>query len=125
MSKVIKELADMGLRVRESDSPDRLKIDFSIEDEHDNIAWVWGSGEIVAIDNKEYGYDYEVECDHAVIEYDDDETVGECLVCGKYCDWHWEGDGEYRERVPHDWHEGDGGLINKYINECYERSKKC
>ena len=118
--KVAEELKDMGLRVRESDSPDRLKIDFSIEDGNDNVAWAWGSGEIVVVDNKYYTYDYEVECDHAVIEYDDDETVGECLVCGRTCDWHWVGDGEYRSREPHEWHiGGNGGIINKYIEENY------
>lgn len=106
---IVEELKDMGLRVRESDNPDREEIDFSIEDGQDNVAWVWGKWN-----------DYEVECDHAVVEYDDDETVGECLVCGQYCDWHWEGDGEYRGQVPHYWrNEGDGGIIKKYIEEKY------
>lgn len=130
---VEQEIKDMGLLVRESDNPDREKIDFSIEDGNDNIAWVWGNGEVVCVDNKEYDLDYEVECDHAVIEYDDDETVGQCLVCGKYCDWHYESewlDGGHDEdgncigqtierRVPHEWHNGDGGIIKKYIEEKY------
>lgn len=122
---VVEELKDMGLSVRESDNPDREKIDFSIEDGQDNVAWVWGSGEPVSVDGK-YDLDYEVECDHAVVEYDDDETVGECLVCGATCDWHWECyvDCGYTQKsqVPHHWnayHEGNGGIIKKYIEENY------
>ena len=110
---VADELKDMGLRVFESDNPEREEIDFSIDDGQDNVAWVWGDKN-----------DYEVECDHAVVEYDDDETVGECLVCGATCDWHWENDNDgtiaYRSQVPHEWHRnGNGGVIKKYIKENY------
>lgn len=102
------KLKELGLTVRESDAPDRTPIDFSIEDGNDNVCWVWG-------DTPE---DLEIECDHPdnCVEYCDDETVGECLLCGKTCDWHWQPDGEGgKERVPHSWHEGEGGIIKQYL----------
>ena len=34
---------DLGLFVVWSDAKDRQPIDFSIADEDDNIAWVWGA----------------------------------------------------------------------------------
>lgn len=107
------ELKDMGLEYRESDSPDRKTIDFSITDGHDNVCWVWGD----TID------DVEVECDHPEIEYDDDETVGECTLCGATCEWHYENnyDDGYKvsDKVPHTWHkpEKTSKLINKIIKE--------
>lgn len=113
-NELIKEFKDMGLRIVESEAPDREKIDFSIADDNDNIAWVWGSGEPITVDGKP-SLDYEVECDHCFVEYEDDEHQGYCPICGRYCDWHWEGDGLYRERVPHNWEEGDGGIIKKII----------
>ena len=121
-----------GLTVYESGAPDRKTIDFSVydSDTDDNVAWVWGGGDTVAVDNKEYNYDYEVECDHK-IEWGDDDERGYCVVCGKECDWHYENevvneghdeDGRYtcqtvNVRVPHEWHEGDGGIIKQYIDE--------
>ena len=121
-----------GLTIYESEAPDRKTIDFSVydSDTDDNVAWVWGGGDTVAVDNKEYNYDYEVECDHK-IEWGDDDERGYCVVCGKECDWHYENqvvnegkdsDGNYycqtdKVRVPHEWHEGDGGIIKQYINE--------
>ena len=116
-NKIIKELEDMGLHIVESDAPNRENIDFSIADKNDNVAWVWGSGEEITVNDK-FCLDYEVECDHSFVEYDDDEIVGYCPICGSTCDWHWENDGEYMSRVPHSWNtyeEGDGGLIKKYI----------
>lgn len=121
-----------GLTIFESEAPDREVIDFSVynSDIDDNVAWAWGGGDTVAVDNKEYNYDYEVECNHK-IEWGGDDERGYCVVCGKECDWHWEkewvddGHGEDGEcighyeqhRVPHEWHEGDGGIIKQYINE--------
>lgn len=104
--------ADLGLSVRESNDPNRNKIDFSIEDGEDNVAWVWGNN----------ATDLDWECNHPsiCIEYDDDETVGECTLCGSYCDWHKASDGEgnmYRE--PHNWYPRKevGGAIAEYIKE--------
>lgn len=121
-----------GLTIYESEAPDREAIDFSVydSDTDDNVAWVYGSGDTVAVDNKEYNYDYEVECDHK-IEWGDDNERGYCVVCGKECDWHYENqvvseghdeDGRYtcqtaNVRVPHEWHEGDRGIIKQYIEQ--------
>lgn len=106
------KLEEYGLSVRESDAPDRLPIDFTIEDGDDNVAWVWGDKD-----------DYEVECNHPSIEYEDDETQGYCPVCGEYCDWHREVADEegHLERVPHEWHEGDGGIIKQIVKEKHGR----
>lgn len=110
-----------GLTIYESDAPDREKIDISVHSDEidDNIAWAWGRED-----------DYEVECNHQ-IEWGDDDERGYCVVCGKECDWHYEKEwvdeghdedggciGHYeQQRVPHEWHEGDGGIIKQYINE--------
>lgn len=106
-------LKELGLKVRESDNPERSPIDFTIEDGEDNVAWVWGEWN-----------GYEVECTHPNIEYEDDETQGYCPICGEYCDWHYDisADDGYtiKERVPHQWYEGDGGIIKKYIEEEYD-----
>ena len=108
-----------GLTIYESDAPDREEIDFFVHSDEidDNIAWVWGEQD-----------DYEIDCNHQ-IEWGDDDKRGYCVICGKECDWHWEkewvddGHGEdggcighyERQRVPHEWHEGDGGIIKQYI----------
>lgn len=39
MSSVSEQLKEYGLTVRESDSPERDIVDFSIEDGEDNVAW--------------------------------------------------------------------------------------
>lgn len=121
-----------GLTIYESEAPDREVIDFSVYSSEidDNIAWVWGGGDTVAVDDKEYDYDYEVECNHQ-IEWGDDDERGYCVICGKECDWHYEEDvvnegyddeGKYTGQVvkvptPHEWHEGDGGIIKQYIEQ--------
>lgn len=102
-------------KVRESDNPDRQPIDFSIDDGKDNVCWVWGATP----------QDVEWECDHPTVEFDDDETVGECVLCGATCDWHWNtyGDAGYtqKEQVPHEWHKPEkvGGLVKEYLKETY------
>lgn len=105
-----KELDQYDLRLRESDNPERLPIDFSIEDDDDNICWVWGKN----VD------DVEVECNHPYqcIDWGDDDECGECELCGAQCEWHWvAGDGSYKDREPHSWHRPDkvSGLISKYL----------
>lgn len=113
------ELKEYGLHVRWSDNPDREPIDFSIEDDNDNIAWVWGS---------EPWNDVQVECNHPheLIEFDDDETVGECILCGATCDWHYQtsADDGYtiKERIPHEWYSPKkiGGVIGKYLKYLQE-----
>lgn len=110
-----KELKQYDLRMRESDSEDREPIDFAIEDDNDNVCWVWGS---------EPWTDIQVECDHPYqcIDWGDDDEMGECELCGAQCHWHWEYnyDNGYKagERVIHGWERPDkkiGGLVGKYI----------
>ena len=106
------ELREFGLSIRESDDPNRQRIDFSIEDTEDNVAWVWG-------DNVN---DLDWECNHPTecLEYDDDETVGTCALCGSFFDWHKEDTGEGNlERVPHEFYprRDVGGIIKKVIKE--------
>ena len=118
------ELKEYGkFFMRESDSPDREPIDFSIEDGHDNVAWVWGS---------EPFHDIQVECNHPgeFVQFDDDEPVGWCDLCGASCDCHYELDTgnveDYywsgRRLVPHSWTMPDkpGGIIGKYIKKLQE-----
>lgn len=108
-------LEELELKLHHSDAEDALPIDFSIEDTEDNVCWVWG----MTPDSVEF------ECDHPdhCIEYDDDETVGECLICGATCEWHREtsSDDGYaiNERVPHHWEKSTnpGGIIKKILNE--------
>lgn len=117
------KLEDYGLAIRHNDAPDRNLVDFSIDDGEDNVAWVWGS---------DYD-DVDFECNHpdGCIEYDDDETVGECLLCGSYCDWHYENevvdeghdeDGKYicttaDVRHPHNWYPRQkvGGMLGDIV----------
>lgn len=111
------KLKEYGLKVRESDNPDREPIDFLIYDEDDNVCWVWGE----TPDNVDW------ECNHPIVEFDDDEPAGECLLCGSHCDCHYEADignvEDYawsgRRLVPHEWHTGTqiGGLVREYLEE--------
>lgn len=108
------ELKDLGLELRESDNPERMTIDFSVCDKADDVAWVWGKPG-----------DIEWECDHTEIEFEDDETVGECMLCGATCGWHrevdWDNGVVLNERVPHAWHRPKelGGILSKIIKEKY------
>lgn len=112
------ELAEYGLKIRYNDADNREPIDLSIEDGEDNVAWLWGANP----------HDVEWECNHPVVEYEDDETQGECAICGSYCDWHTEGcadesgDG-YIERVPHNWYprKSAGGILGEII-DYYKRT---
>lgn len=113
------ELHKFGLTYRESDAPDRMKIDFTLEDGEDNVASVWG----------DKPSDVDFECSHpdTCVEYEDDETVGECLLCGATCDWYWatSSDDGYpaRERVPYRWKtpRRPKGIIKEILKE---RSKR-
>ena len=118
------ELKKYGLKIRWSDNPDASPIDFSIEDDQDNVCWVWGN----SID------DIEVECDHPVVEYDDDETVGECPVCGATCSAHYETDAgnveDYywsgRVLTPHEWfpRKTPGGIIGDILKEISDGKRR-
>ena len=105
------ELKEYGLHAEWSEADDREPIDFEIRDDHDELyATVWGSNPLNDVD---------IDCDHCEPIYDDDETVGECPICGATCDWHYENDGEgHKERVPHEWYKAKqiGGIVGRYIN---------
>lgn len=108
------KLKEHNLKIRESDSPDRLPIDFSVEDKGDNVAWVWG---------EEPSY-VEVECEHANIDWGDDNECGVCEVCGAQCQWRWEYnyDNGYKagERAIYHWKRPKlGGIIKQYLKENY------
>lgn len=115
------ELNSYGLYLRENDAKDRENIDFVIEDKYDNVAFVWGDSP----NNVEW------ECNHPVVEYDDDEPVGECMLCGAKCDCHYEADEgnveDYawsgRELVPTEWTipKKPGGIIGDYLKDLQKR----
>ena len=111
------ELKELGLKVYESEAPDRQLVDFDVSDSEDNVAWVWGDD----ID------DVEFECwhPHQCIEFGDGTEQGECKLCGSYCDFHYEED-EEGNKVPeaHEWYprRNVGGLIREYLEELREQN---
>lgn len=118
MSSVSEQLKDYGLIVRESDSPERQLVDFSVEDEEDNVAWVWG----------DYLNDVEFECNHPYqcIDFGDGEEQGQCLLCGCYCDYHYEEDDKGNKvPEPHEWYprRNVGGLMGDYLKEIQEERR--
>lgn len=110
------ELKQYGLHVEYSEADDREPIDFEIRDDHDELyATVWGSNP---------RDDVQIDCEHDFVEYEDDETQGECAICGAVCDWHYEDDGDGHEvRVPHDWHmpKKIGGIVGRELAQLQER----
>lgn len=104
------ELKKYDLKLRESDDSERDLIDFSIEDEEDNVAWIWGHSLS----------DVEFECNHPhqCIDFGDGEEQCECLLCGSFGDYHYEEDDE-GHKVPevHEWYprREAGGLIGEYL----------
>lgn len=108
-------MGEFGLIFVDSEASNKRHIDISIKDDGEEVAYIFG-------DNIE---DLDWECKHPsqCVEYDDDETVGTCALCGSWCNWHKEdiGDGN-TERVPHDWYprKNVGGLIREYIKQRYE-----
>lgn len=115
-----KELKQYDLKIRYSEAEDREPIDFAIEDNNDNVCWVWGS---------EPWKDVQVECDHPYqcIDWGDDDEMGECELCGAQCHWHWEYDYDdgYKagDRIIHGWEKPDkiGGLVGKYLKELQKK----
>lgn len=107
-------LKEYDLHIVQSNKKDRMPIDFEIRDSYDTFCTeVWGKTPD----------DVEITCEHPAVEFDDDETVGECPICGATCDWHYESSADdgyvIQERVPHDWHipEKIGGIVGKYLQE--------
>lgn len=117
-------LKEYDLHVEYSEAKDREPIDFEIRDKHGTLeATVWGS---------EPWKDVQVDCNHPAecVQFDDDEPVGWCDLCGASCDCHYEIDSgnvednywSGRRLVPHSWTMPDkpGGIIGKYIKKLQE-----
>lgn len=103
------ELAEYGLKIRYNDADNREPIDLSIEDGEDNVAWLWGANP----------HDVEWECNHPIVDYEDDEVQGECVVCGSFCDWHYVDDEDgSKSKEPHDWYprKSAGGFLGDIID---------
>lgn len=115
MEDIDKLLDEYDMHIEHSCAEDREPIDFEIRDDKDNLcATVWGS---------EPWDDVQIDCEHPCIEYDDDETVGECPICGATCTWHYaiSADDGYitKDRVADEWTNPDviGGVVGKYLEE--------
>lgn len=113
------ELKEYNLHIEHSEAKDREAIDFEIRDNHDELyATVWGSHPTD---------DVQIDCEHDFVEYDDDETVGECPICGATCTWHWDvsADDGYvvKDKIPDQWEypKEIGGIVGKYLKELQER----
>lgn len=112
MSKVEDELKEYGLFIRENDSPKRELVDFSIEDGEIGVAWVWA--------HSPNDVDWECKHPYQCIEFGDGSEQGECVLCGSYCDYHYEEDDRGNKvPEPNDWYlrRTPGGLIGKYLEE--------
>ena len=112
-----KELEAYALHVVQSDKKDRMRIDFKIFDDHNTFCTeVFGDAP----------NDVEIVCEHPVVEFDDDEHVGECPICGAWATWHWQesvDDGYViKEQVVDSWmpQKQAGGIIGKHLQEVAE-----
>lgn len=106
------KLSEFGLRIKQDVYPE-YRLSFSIEDGEDNVAWVWG--------DKSNDVDWECNHPYQCIDFGDDmEERGECLLCGAYCDYHYEKDDQGNKvPEPHEWYPRRyvGGLIGEYLKE--------
>lgn len=117
------KLKEYGLHIEWSEAEDREPIDFEIRDDHDELyATVWGS---------EPWNDVQIDCNHDIVEYGDDDEQGVCKLCGATCDWHWENDAEdnypdnikeIKVRVPHEIYfpKKIGGIVGDYLKKLQE-----
>lgn len=109
---MLDELKDYGLTFVENDDESRERVDFIIKEGNDGVAAVWG--------NKPDDVDFECSHPYQCIEFGDGEEQGECLLCGSYCDYHYEEDDEgHKVPEPHEWYprRDVGGLIGEYLKE--------
>ena len=113
------ELKEYDLHIEQSQEEDREPIDFEIRDDQNGlVATVWGSNPF---------NDVQIDCEHYAAEFDDDEHVGECPICGATCTWHWHesADDGYtiKEQVPDQWEKPKeiGGIVGKYLKELQGR----
>lgn len=115
------QLSEVDLCVEQNVNSEK-PIDFSVKDSAgETCCDVWGNTPD----------DVEFECSHPIVEFDDGEPVGECLLCGAKCDCHYEADdgnveGYYwsgRRQVPTSWAMPDkpGGIIGDYLKDLQKR----
>ena len=114
-SKVLEDsLDEYGLHVVQSEKNDRTKIDFRIVDENGTFCAE------VSGDDPNY---VEIDCEHPVVEFGDEEETGECPICGAWAVWHWQesADDGYtiKEQVVDTWDYQNvpGGIIGNYLKE--------
>ena len=115
-----KQLEEYGLAIRESDSPERQLVDFSIEDSEDNVAWVWG--------NRFDDIDWECNHPYQCVDFGDGKEQCECILCGSFGDYHYEEDNEGNKvPEPHEWYPRRevGGMIGKYLEELKKGETTC
>lgn len=112
-------LKEYDLHVEYSEAEDREPIDFEIRDKQGELwATVWGSNPFD---------DVQIDCNHPAVEFDDDEHVGECPICGAWATWHWHvsADDGYtiKEQVVDTWEPQKeiGGIVGKEIKRLQER----
>lgn len=113
------KLKEYGLHVEHSEADDREPIDFEIRDDQDElVATVWGS---------EPWHDVQIDCEHPYVDFDDDETVGECPLCGATCTWYWDesADDGYtiKVKMPDQWEKPEkiGGIVGEYLKKLQEK----
>lgn len=112
------DLEELGMHVEYSEAQDREPIDFEVRNDRDDLcATVWGSDPFD---------DVQVDCEHDAVEFSDDDTVGECALCGAVCNWHWEvtsdGDTVMKERFIDGWDKPSiGGVIGKELKRLQKR----
>lgn len=110
------KLKEYGLEIHYNDAENADPVDFNIADKEDNVATVWGQ----TLDDVEYECNHPHEC----IEFGDKDEQGECLLCGNYCDWHYEEDDEgHKIPEPHEWYfdRNVGGMIKQYLKELKDK----
>lgn len=112
---MLKELEQYGLQIKDNTEQDNPEpIDKLVVDEDDNVvARFWGSD----IKDTEWDCDHPYQC----IDFGGDiDEQGVCLLCGTFCDWHYEPNGDDREYPEvHEWcpRRDVGGWIAEYIKQ--------
>lgn len=119
------KLKEYDLMLCLNESPDSKPIDIvAYDDEDDVVASMYGDSPTDSI---------QVECTHPsqCVEFDDDEPVGWCALCGASCDCHYELDEgnveDYfwsgRRLVPTEWTtpKKPGGIFGEYLKELQAR----
>lgn len=115
------DLEELDMHAIYSKKEDRDPIDFEVRDDRSVFcAEVFGT--------KPYD-DIQIVCEHPVVEFDDDETVGECALCGATCTWHNEvvsdGDCIIKDHVVDEWddhtaYKENNSVLGRYFKRMLE-----